>query len=67
VCEAHERFGLGGMLALGHDRRGWHGGRGRASPGPGEMQHDEEPDESQQSEMIVKQGEDHGIAPYART
>src|SRR5882672_1774847 len=49
--EVLERFGLGGTLALGLDGRDWRGGWGRASPGPAEMQHDEEPDNSQQSEL----------------
>ena len=56
VRQALECFGLGGTFVLGLDGRGWRGGRGRASPGPAEMQHDEEPYESQQSELVVKQG-----------
>jgi hypothetical protein len=55
VRQALERFGLRGTLGLGRDGRGWRGGRGRASPGPAELQHDEEPYERQQSELIVKQ------------
>jgi hypothetical protein len=54
--QALERFGLGGTFALGLDGRGWRGGRGRASPGPAEMKYDEEPYESQQSELVVKKG-----------
>ena len=53
VRQALERFGLSGTLGL--DGRGGRGWRGRASPGPAEMQHDEEPYERQQSELIVKQ------------
>ncbi len=41
--QALERFGLVGAGALGLDGRGWRGWCGRASPGLGEMQHDEEP------------------------
>ena len=42
-------------LALGLAGRGWHGRRGRAAPRPAERQHDEEPEESQQSELVGKQ------------
>jgi hypothetical protein len=49
--KALECFGLGGTLGLGLDGRGW---RGHASPGPAEMQHDEEPYERQQSELVVQ-------------
>ena len=55
VRQPLERFRLGRTLTLGRDGRGWHGRRGRASPGPAERQHDEEPEESQQSELVVKQ------------
>ena len=57
VRQALERFGLGSAHALGWKRRRL-GGRGRgrhASLGPGAVQHEEEPDESQQSELVVKQ------------
>ena len=50
--EPFERFGLSGTLALGLDERDWRGGWCRASPGPAEMQHDEEPEDSQQSEKV---------------
>ena len=43
VRQALERFGLLGADARGLEGRGWRGGRHRASPGPGEMQPDEEP------------------------
>ena len=55
VRQTLERLGLSRTLALGLDGRGWHGRRGLASPGPAERQHDEEPEESQQSELVVKQ------------
>ena len=51
VRQALERFRLGGTLALELDGRGC---RGRTSPGPAERQHDEEPDDRQQSELVVK-------------
>ena len=54
VRQALECFGLGGTLGLGLDGRGARGWRGRALPGPAERQPDEEPDERQQSELVVK-------------
>src|SRR5262249_35237759 len=51
VRQALECFGLLGADALGLDGRGWCGSRGRASPGPGEIQHDAEPYDGQQSEL----------------
>src|SRR5262249_32135051 len=44
VCQARERFGLGGTLALGLRWRGW---SGQAWLGPSDVQHDEEPHESE--------------------
>ena len=61
--QAGKRFGLVGVFALGLDGRGWRGGGGCAALGPGEVQHDEEPDEDQQGELIVKKMGDHGFAP----
>jgi hypothetical protein len=55
VRQTREHFGLGRTLARGLEGRGWHGRRGLASPGPAERQHGEEPEESQQSELVVKQ------------
>src|SRR5215510_14530328 len=55
VRQPLERLGLSRTLALGLDGRGWHGRRGLASPGTAERQHDEEPDESQQNKLVVKQ------------
>ena len=51
VRQALERFGLGRTLALGLGRHGW---GGQAWLGPSEMQHDEEPYDRQQSELVVK-------------
>ncbi len=58
VRQARKRFGLMSAGALGWQRlrlgcRGW---VRHASLGPGDMQHDEEPDEGQQSELVVKKG-----------
>ena len=54
VGETLERFGLVGAFARGLDGRGWCGCGGCASLGPSEVRHDEEPDEGQQSELVVK-------------
>src|SRR5215471_2835884 len=61
VRQALERFGLGRTLAFGLDRHGW---GGQAWLGPRERQHNEEPDDRQQSELVVKKMRDHGIAPF---
>src|SRR5262249_6632769 len=63
VRQALERLGLGRTLARGRDGRAWRVGRGRASPRPAEMQHDEEPDEGQQSKLVEKKMRNHGVAP----
>ena len=57
VRQACKRCGLVSAGALGWQRlrlggRGW---RRHASLGPGDMHHEEEPDEGQQSELVVKQ------------
>src|SRR5215510_3299324 len=63
VRQALECCGLGRTLALGLEGRAWHRRRVLASPGPAEMQHDEEPDESQQGKLVVKKMRNHGVAP----
>jgi hypothetical protein len=63
VRQALERFGLIGAGAPGRDGRGWRGWSGHASPGPGEMQHDAEPYDCQQSELVVKRGEIRALPP----
>src|SRR5207249_4997924 len=60
VRQALECFGLGRTLAFGLDRHGW---GGQAWLGLREMQHDEEPYDRQQSELVVKKMRDHGLAP----
>jgi hypothetical protein len=50
VRQAREHFGLLGAGALGRAERGGCAGCGRTSPGPGEMHHNEEPEECQQDE-----------------
>ena len=60
VRQALACFGLGRTLALGLGRHGW---GGQAWLGLSEMQHDEEPDDRQQSELVVKKMRDHGLAP----
>ena len=61
VRQALECFGRSRTLGLGLDGCAWRGGR--ASPRPAEMQHDEEPYDRQQSELVIKKMRDHGIAP----
>src|SRR5262247_68218 len=58
--QALECFGLGRTLALGRGRHGW---GGLAWLGPSERQHDEEPEDRQQSELVVKKMRDHSNAP----
>jgi hypothetical protein len=52
VREARKRFRLGGALTLGFD---WHWWGGHVSRGQGEVHHDEEPHENEQSELVEKQ------------
>lgn len=56
--EALEGFGLVRAGALGRDGFGLGGGgRSRqARPGPSEVQHDEEPHDCQERELVVKKG-----------
>src|SRR5215471_445166 len=61
VRQALERFGLGGPLALGRGRHRW---GGPTWFGPREMQHDKEPDDRQQSKLVVNKMRDHGNAPF---
>ena len=63
VRQARKGFGLDGTLALGLRWRGW--GR-RAWLGPSDVQHDEEPHESEEGELVVKKMRDHGLAPSKR-
>src|SRR5262245_5288964 len=49
--QTRKRFGLGRPLALG---LGWHGWDGHAWLGPSEVQHDEQPYENKQSELVEK-------------
>ncbi len=65
--EARERFGLGGAGALGHDGCGWRGCIGRAWSEPAEMQHDEEPYDCQQSELVEKRCETMALPPPKRS
>src|SRR5262245_30723847 len=60
VRQALKRFGLGGPLALGLGRYRW---GGLTWFGPSERQHDKEPEERQQSELVVNKRRDHGNAP----
>ena len=55
VRQALERCGRGRAVALGFEGRGWRWYRSPAA-GPGDMQHDKEPEDCQQSELVVKKG-----------
>ena len=63
--QALEGFGFVGALALGLEGFGqnWRGRSVHGWRGPREMQHDEEPDDRQQSELVIEKRRDHGIAP----
>src|SRR4029453_17859825 len=60
---ALKRFGLVGALALGRDGLEWGLGRytGRARPEAG--QHDAQPEQDEDHQLIVHQVWNHGIAP----
>ena len=58
--QACNRFELAGAATPG---LGWHRWDGHAWLGPSEVQHDEKPYENKQSELVVKQMGDHGLAP----
>ena len=59
--QALKRFGRLGAVALGLRRYGW---SGQSWLGPRDVQHDEEPHENTQSELVVKKMRDHGLAPF---
>src|SRR2546427_1869552 len=63
VRQALERFGLVDAFAPGFERLSWRGRGGHASRGPSDVQHNEEPHECQQRQLVVKQMRDHGLAP----
>src|SRR5215467_7181795 len=63
VGEACKRLGLLGALTPRHDGRGWRALCRSASAGPGSVQHDKQPQESQHHELIVKEVWNHGSAP----
>ena len=63
VDEARKGLGGGGALAARRDGLGWlYLGR-HAAAGPGEVQHDKQPQESQDHELIVKLMWNHGKKP----
>jgi len=61
--QALERFGLVDAFAPGFERLSWRGRGGHTSRGPSDVQHNEEPHECQQRQLVVKQMRDHGLAP----
>ena len=56
VDEARKGFGVGGALAARRDGLGWLWLGRHAAAGPGEVQHDKQPQESQDHELIVTNG-----------
>src|SRR5262249_12777880 len=63
VGEACKRLGLLGALTPRHDGRGWRALGRSAAAGPGSVQHDKQPQESQHHELRVKEVWNHGSAP----
>src|SRR5262249_4756476 len=63
VGEACKWLGLLGALTPRRDGLGWHSLGRRASAGPGRVQHDKQPQESQDHQLVVKLVWNHGKAP----
>src|SRR5262249_20187985 len=63
VDEARKGLGVGGARAARRDGLGWLGLGRHAAAGPGEVQHDTQPQESQDHELIVKLLWNHGKKP----
>src|SRR5215813_13250403 len=63
VRQARKRFGVGGALAARRAGLGWLCLGRHVAAGPGEVQHDTQPQESQDHELIVKLMWNHGKKP----
>src|SRR5262245_31746298 len=63
VRQARKRCGVGGALAARRDGLGWLWLGRHVWAGPGEVQHDKQPQESQDHELIVKLMWNHGKKP----
>src|SRR5215471_7746599 len=63
VGEACKRLGVLGALTPRHDGLGWRVLGRRASAGPGSVQHDKQPQESSDRQLVEKQVWHHGITP----
>jgi hypothetical protein len=63
VRQARKRCGVGGALAARRDGLGWLCLGRHVAAGPGEVQHDKQPQESQDHELIVKLMWNHGKKP----
>src|SRR5215813_7640049 len=61
--EACKRLGLLGALTPRHDGLGGRSLCCRASAGPGSVQHDTQPQESQDCQLVEKQVWNHGATP----
>ena len=63
VSETSKRFWLAGALTARHDRLGWRSLCRSASAGPGNMQHEKYPEESQDDHQGEKLVWTHGVPP----
>jgi hypothetical protein len=63
VGEACKRLGLLGALTPQPDGLGWRSLCCRASAGPGRVQHDKQPQESQDCQLVEKKVWNHGKTP----
>jgi hypothetical protein len=63
VGEACKRLGVLGALMPRHDGLGWRSLGRRASAGPGRVQHDTQPQEAQDCQLVEKQVGNHDTTP----
>jgi len=63
VRETRKRFGLLGAWTSWLDELGWLWRCNSASAGPGRVQHDKQPQESQDRQLVEKQVWNHGPTP----
>src|SRR5215467_14547735 len=63
VGEACKRLGGLGASTLRHDGLGWRALCRRASAGPGSVQHDTQPQEAQDRQLVEKKVWNHGTTP----
>jgi|SoiMethySBSTD1v2_1073268.scaffolds.fasta_scaffold127839_3 hypothetical protein len=63
VGETHKRLGLLGALTSRPDGLGWRSLCRSTSAGPGSVQHDTQPQESQDRQLVEKKVWNHGTTP----